>query len=215
MKFKLVEEFDSGLYNKSTIDTLNESASVADELANHLLSDMSDRNNRSKGYKASLSSKQKDKLKECLLIHCKQKYNISDDNEAITVRDDIWREWPAHHINGIHPYSMLSENNNAHNIALVHPDLHPSITATNKSIIKSACNKLPEIKGPDIDKLIYRIVMICKTKNIPASSILKIGFKEAENIINNIVEDIDKTFRETYVNNDNVIYLEDVFNEGV
>lgn len=220
MKFKLINENTRGLSARPSQDLVNEelfteATKYEDELAVHILADMANAKYRLSGYKASLSKNQKSALESALLNYCKNNLKLGGKAAHDKV-DYIWNVWHVHHINGVHPTSRNNENNRAHNVAFISPDIHDYITNTNRDIVRQMCNSLPTLVSNNVDKMIFRLLMVCRAEKVNPSEVLKIGFKDFDNFMKSIPKALDENFRQLFkYSDDRVIYIEDLHVSGL
>lgn len=209
MKFKLVEDFDRGLETQSSVNTLNEATTYENELAQHLMADMSNTTYPLKSLQSTLTTAQRGEFISSLSSYCRKKYNITNEKQLNSFVQSILSSWQAHHINGVHPKGKSNQNNKSTNIALVKD--HQSITQMNKQEITKICQNIPTIISDEADKLIFRLIVVCEQSGTNPASILNVDTKGLSNALNSIPDKLTDLFTKTYPrSHPDVIYLADL-----
>jgi hypothetical protein len=118
----------------------------------------------------------------------------------------------VHHINGIHPTGYKDINNRSINIALLDGiNLHQEISQKYKEEIVKCVKNIPVQINDDVDKLLLRLLVVCKETGVDAKNILAIDMGGFEEALYGIADKLTKFFTTNYPRTRNdVIYLSDL-----
>lgn len=182
MKFKLVESIDIELLEKTNPDK---------ERHTHVYADANTSSYRLRGLKGDILQKYSKPLYE-LCIDIMQ----GDIVAAQTLFNDISNtsNWQTHHINGLHVDSSITDLDN---LALV--SNHTQITNDNKKLVDRLFANQTITGVPDIDKLLFRLLVVLKANNKNPSDIFRIPVHRFDVLVNNVLPDeTSKEFYRTY-----------------
>lgn len=206
MKFRLVE--------KVTLEeeVLNEKTDIYYELANYLMQDISNNSYTPSGFISHLGESKRQELIDSLTTYVRNKYQLQDSQEISNRVNEIMNAWVVHHINGIHPTSYKDINNRSINIALLDGiNLHQEISQKYKEEIVKCVKNIPVQINDDVDKLLLRLLVVCKETGVDAKNILAIDMGGFEEALYGISDKLTKFFTTNYPRTRNdVIYLSDL-----
>lgn len=206
MKFTLVEGMEL------EEEVLNEKTSIYYELANYLMSDISNNTSHPGGFISHLKEWQRRELIDELTIYVRNKYELQDPKEITDKVHEIMNTWVVHHINGIHPDKYKTVNNNSNNLVLLDgTKLHEEVTQRYKEEIVKCVQNLPVQVNDDVDKLLLRLLVVCKETQVDVNDILSIDMSGFEEALYSVANKLTQFFITNYPRTRNdVIYLSDL-----
>lgn len=206
MKFRLVEELEL------EEEVLNEKTDIYYELANYLMPDISNNPHNPRGFISHLGEGKRQELVDGLTTYVRNKYKLQDPKEITDRVHEIMNAWVVHHINGIHPDSYKNVNNNSDNIALLDgTNLHEEVTQRYKEEIVKCVQNIPVQVNDDVDKLLLRLLVVCKETQVDVNNILSIDMGGFEEALYGIADKLTQFFITNYPRTRNdVIYLSDL-----
>lgn len=206
MKFRLVEDFDL------EEEVLNEKTDIYYELANYLMPDISNNSYTPNGFISHLSASKRQELIDALTTYVRNKYQLQNPQDISNKVNEIVNAWVVHHINGIHPNSYKDANNMSTNIALLDGvNLHQEINQKYKEEIVKCVKNIPVQINDDVDKLLLRLLVVCKETQVDVNNILSIDMSGFEEALYGIANKLTQFFITNYPRTCNdVIYLSDL-----
>ena len=206
MKFKLVEDMSL------SEEILNEKTDIYYELSNYLMPDISNNKHNPRGFISHLGKGKRQELTDGLTAYIRGKYKLQDPKDIADRVHEIMNAWVVHHINGIHPDSYKNSNNNSNNIALIDGiNLHEEITQRYKEEIVKYIQNFPVQINDDVDKLLLRLLVVCKETQVDIKNILAIDMGGFEEALYGISDKLTQFFTTNYPRTRNdIIYLSDL-----
>lgn len=205
MKFKLVETINT----KKSV--LNEKTDIYYELSNYLMSDMSNNVYNPRAFISHLGEKKRQELIDGITNYVRTNYKLQDPQQIAVEVNNILTNWVVHHINGVHPDSYLKVDNSSHNIVLLNGQkLHTEVTDNYQAEIVKYTQHLPVLINDDVDKLLLRLIVVCRETGVNVSDILSIDISGFESALYNIPNKLTQYFESNYPRTrPDVIYLSD------
>lgn len=206
MKFRLVE----GISLEE--DVLNEKTDIYYELANYLMTDISNNKHNPRGFISHLGNGKKQELIDRLTTYVRNTYKLNNPKDIVDTVNVIMNEWVVHHINGVHPDSYKNTNNKSSNIALLDGvKLHGEITERYKEEISKCVQNIPVQINDDVDKLLLRLLVVCRETGRDPKSILSIDMGGFEEALYGISDKLTQFFNTNYPRTrSDIIYLSDL-----